>query len=273
VLWLALASRARDVSFEAPSRPARHDARREPRFDARDGGSRRPGTGPWTVSGRCSSRAWTPLLALALVLAVPAWIETVVLGRPFLLVSLAPSTLIAVISLAPRAALAAAAGAALFAFGARPSLSPRFRERSRRSCAGSRPIVRAARVTAVVALATLAGVLHVEGARREQDLRRRLDEALVVRDRGDLAAAQSDLRRISLDYPSSHAAKILLGESPIIGAIATDPARPSRRPVAIKPDAVVARRYLAALALERGDSSEAAVQCARASRPRPTTPT
>lgn len=236
VLWLGLGSRARDVSFDAAGEEARTSAARA-----------------WR---------WLPVFSLALVLGVPACLETFALGRPALLVSVVPSTLVAAASFVPAAALAGLTAAGLFwlsiplTLAAIPAgVAALFR--------WATPERRARRAVAVLALAALAGVIHVEGVRREDALRTRLGSALDARDRGDLDGAVLALRRISADFPSSHAPRLFLGEIAYRRGDLREAREAFDAALAIKPDATMARRYLASLALTQGDPAAAAAHCAR----------
>jgi hypothetical protein len=230
VLWLALGSRAREVSFR---------------------------------EGVPHAWRWLPLLALALILGVSAGVETFALGRPSLLVSLAPSALVVAVALAPAAVLpggAIAAGLSLlsvpFVLAAIPVVGAALVR-----WAGLDH--RARRRAAVLGVAVIAAGIHVEGWHREGVLRTRLAVALEARDRGDLEGAILALRGISGDFPGSHAPRLFLGEIAYRRGDLAEARDAFDTAVAIKPDATMAHRYLAAIALRQGDPTSAAILCKR----------
>ena len=239
VLWQGLGSRARDVSFDAA------------------------GTAGRTRSPIARAWRWLPAVSLALVLGVPASLETFAFGRPTLLLSLVPGALVAAASFAPAIALAAGIAAAGLSVLSPPLVFAGIPAGAMALVRWTGPGRRARRAVAVLVLAALAGGVYVEGVRREGDLRARLTTALEARDRGDLDGAADELRRIAGDFPSSHAPRIFLGEIAYRRGDLDEARRAFEAAVAIKPAATTARRYLAALALREGDPVAAATQCAR----------
>ncbi len=115
----------------------------------------------------------------------------------------------------------------------------------------------------MAALASLALVMHGRVGKAEEDLKRRLDEALLARDRGDLTAAAKELSDLSRDHPDSHVPRALLGEIQYrTGRL--DEARASyEEAVEIKQDFVEGYRYLAVIHLQKGRRDAAAESAAK----------
>ncbi|HWM94486.1 MAG TPA: tetratricopeptide repeat protein [Thermoanaerobaculia bacterium] len=229
VVWLALRSPVEDAAFrEAPSDRLR----------------------------------WLPALALGIVLIDAAMVELFLVERPKLLASLMPAAGVALQALRPAAApvLAAAAVVGSLAFpplifGAMPGFTVLVLRFGRRN--------RWAAPALMAALASLALVMHGRVGKAEEDLKRRLDQALLVRDRGDLTAAMAELSDLSRDHPKSHVPRALLGEIQYrTGRL--DEARASyEEAVEIKQDFVEGYRYLAVIHLRRGRRDDAAEAAAR----------
>jgi len=230
VLWLALGSRVRELSF-------REDVPRA-----------------WR---------WLPLLALALTLGVCAGVETLALGRPALLVSLAPSVLVAAAALAPAFVLPGGAVAAGLSWFSAPFVLAAIPVLGAALVRWAGLDHRARRGAAVLGVAVIAAGVCVGGWHRESMLRMRLDAALEMRDRGDLDGALLALRRISDDFPGSHAPRLLLGEIAYRRGDLVEARDSFAAALAIKPDAAMAHRYLAAIALRQGDLASAAALCER----------
>ena len=182
VLWLALRSDVSDVAFAAPSLGGRSDRRagsslasgkRESLASAR----------PIEARGRVWGE-WLPFLVLAFILADVAFVQSVRLGHPRLLVSLVPAAVLGLAVVARRAAVGAGLAAAALSLVLPPLL-----------------------IAALAALAALVGVPVHEAAGRQLGLAASrspstpparaaraavtagLDAAIAARDRGDLGGA------------------------------------------------------------------------------------
>ncbi|HWN41272.1 MAG TPA: tetratricopeptide repeat protein [Thermoanaerobaculia bacterium] len=224
VIWLALRSPAEDAAFSGP-----------------DG---------------------IPAAGLGIVLLDVALVELFLVDRPVLLASVVPAAAVALQALRPGFGSGVAAGAVVgsLAFpplilSALPAFSVLVLRFGRRN--------RWAAPALMAALASLALVMHGRVGKAEEDLKRRLDEALLARDRGDLTAATKELSDLSRDHPDSHVPRALLGEIQYrTGRL--DEARASyEEAVEIKQDFVEGYRYLAVIHLQKGRRDAAAESAAR----------
>ena len=200
-----------------------------------------------------------PAAALGIVLLDVAVVELFLVDRPMLLASVVPAAAVALQALWPGIGSGLAAGAVVgslalppLLFSAVPGLSVLALRFGRRA-----PWV------LMAALAVLAVVTHGRTGKAEEDLKRRLDAALLARDRGDLTAAMTELSRLSRDHPDSHVPLALLGEIQYrTGRL--DEARVSyEEAVEIKQDFVEGYRYLAVIHLRKGRRDAAAESAAR----------
>ncbi|HVG10756.1 MAG TPA: tetratricopeptide repeat protein [Thermoanaerobaculia bacterium] len=203
-----------------------------------------------------------PAAALGIVLLDVALVELFLVGRPVLLASVIPAAAVALQAIWPGIGSGVAAGAVVGAlalppliFSALPGFSVLVLRFGRRN--------RWAAPALMAALACLALVMHGRAGNAEEDLKRRLDEALLARDRGDLTAATKQLSDLSRDHPGSHVPRALLGEIQYrTGRL--DEARASyEEAVEIKQDFVEGYRYLAVIHLQRGRREAAAESAAR----------
>jgi tetratricopeptide (TPR) repeat protein len=222
VVWLAIRSEARDAAFD-------------------EAAERRHG--------------WLAITGLAVVLVAVIGVD-LMLGRFDLLPSVLPAIAVAVQTFRLAAgfllgggALAAGAWLAPLALGAVPAAAHaalEWGQRHRWSPAVALPLIAAA------ALGT-----HAASARDEADLTRRLDSAVAARDRGELGAAEEELRAAWRDFPGSHVAPALLAEI----YYRTDRLAQAREAllevVRIKPSQAPAHRHLAVIDLRRGDAVSA----------------
>jgi tetratricopeptide (TPR) repeat protein len=203
-----------------------------------------------------------PAAALGIVLLDAALVELFLVERPELLASLGPPAAVALQALRPGIGSGLAAGAVVgslalppLLLSALPGFSVLVLRFGRRN--------RWAAPALMAALASLALVMHGRVGKAEEDLKRRLDEALLARDRGDLTAATKELSDLSQDHPDSHVPRALLGEIQYrTGRL--DEARASyEEAVEIKQDFVEGYRYLAVIHLQRGRRDAAAESAAR----------
>jgi len=115
----------------------------------------------------------------------------------------------------------------------------------------------------MAALACLALMMHGRVGKAEEDLKRRLDEALLARDRGDLTAATKELSDLSRDHPDSHVPRVLLGEIQYRTGRLEEARASYEEAVEIKQDFVEGYRYLAVIHLQRGRREAAAESAAQ----------
>jgi hypothetical protein len=167
-------------------------------------------------------RAWVPTAAFAAIMLDVAFVQVFVAGQPKLLVSLVPASLIWVGVLR---------GARL--------------QWLRRHWAA-----------ALIAIAVFAVGLHWKSLRDRDDMTRRLDAAIALRNSGQLASAVMELESIARDHPTSYAPFALAGEIYYRrGEI--DAARSKyERAVEIKQDFVRGYRVLAVIDRQRGIESD-----------------
>jgi tetratricopeptide (TPR) repeat protein len=207
-------------------------------------------------------KEWLPAAALGIVLLDAALVELFVVKRPVLLASLVPAAGVALQSLRPAVGSGLAAASVVGSLALPPlllSAVPGFTVLVLRF--GRRH--RWAAPALLAAVAALALTLHGRVGRAEEDLKRRLDQALAARDRGDLGRAVAELSDLTRDHPSSHVPLALLGEIQYrTGRI--DEARSSyEKAVEVKQDFVEGYRYLAVIHLQRGRRDAAAEAAAR----------
>lgn len=205
---------------------------------------------------------WLPAAALGIVLLDAALVELFLVERPALLASVVPAAAVALQALRPAlgSGLAAAAVVGSLAFpplllAAVPGLTAlvlRFGRRNRWTA----PALMAA-------LASLALVMHSRAGKAEEELKRRLDQALAARDRGDLTAAAKELSDLSRDHPESHVPLALLGEIRYRTGRLEEARAAYEEAVEIKQDFVEGYRYLAVIHLQRGRRDAAAEAAAR----------
>lgn len=192
-----------------------------------------------------------PLAALGIVLADLALVDLLIAKQPGLLATLLPVIGVAVLALRPAVGPVILIGSALGAFAFPPlglgTIPP--------LAAGPLRTGRRVRWIAPALLVVLAGAaiaVHTTGRRGEEDLKKRLDQALAARDRGDLGTAERELKAISRDHPGSHVPLALLGELQY-RAGHPDGAKDSyEKAVEIKRDFVEGYRYLAVIHLQAG---------------------
>lgn len=192
-----------------------------------------------------------PLAALGIVLADVALVDLFVAKQPELLATLLPVIGVAVQALWPAVGPALLIGSAAGALAFPPlglGTIPPLAAGPLRS--GRRFRWMAPALLAVLGVAALA--VHATGERAEEDLKRRLDQAIAARDRGDLGTAERELESLSRDHPGSHVPLALLGEIQY-RAGHPDGARDSyEKAVSIKRDFVEGYRYLAVIHLQSG---------------------
>jgi tetratricopeptide (TPR) repeat protein len=203
-----------------------------------------------------------PAAALGLVLLDVALVELLLVERPVLLASVVPAAAVALQALSPGVGSGLAAGAVVGALALPPLLLSaipgisvlvlRFGRRNRWAA----PVLMAA-------LAALALVMHGRTGKAEEDLKRRLDEALLARDRGDLTAATKELSELSRDHPDSHVPLALLGEIQYRTGRLEEARASYEEAVEIKQDFVEGYRYLAVIHRQRGRRDAAAESAAR----------
>jgi tetratricopeptide (TPR) repeat protein len=225
VLWLALRSRAEDAPF----------AERAGRL---------------------------PALALGIVLLDAALVQAVVAHRPSLLPSLLPAAAVALQTLAPAWASALAAAALLGALALPPlilgvvpaAVSGGLRWLRRRP--GGAPVL-------ALAVVVLAIAFQARERHGDEELQRRLGTALAARNRGDLAAAESELGALARDFPGSHVPPALLGEIRYRTG-RPEAARPLyEKAVAIQPSFLDGWKHLAVIDLQAGRTAEAATEAGK----------
>ncbi len=136
-----------------------------------------------------ATRAWLPLVALGIMVAVLVCSDLMVVGRGGLLASLLP--------------LAVMGTAGAFAIGV-----ARTRPTRRMAAAHGRT----ASWLILCVLGLVAWGVHATAARGESALTDRLDHALALRDRGDLVTAAGELDETRRLFPGSHVPSALLGE-------------------------------------------------------------
>jgi tetratricopeptide repeat protein len=203
-----------------------------------------------------------PAVALGIVLLDAALVELFVVKRPMLLASLGPAAAVALHTLRPAmgsglAALGVVGSLALppLLLTAVPGLTAlvlRFGRRHRWAA----PVL-------LAALAAFALAMHGRAGKADEDLKQRLDEAILARDRGDLTGAMEALSELTHDHPESHVPPALLGEIQYrTGRL--DEARSSyEKAVEVKQDFVEGYRYLAVIHLQRERKDAAAEAAAR----------
>jgi tetratricopeptide (TPR) repeat protein len=203
-----------------------------------------------------------PAAALGIVLLDVALVELFLVERPLLLASVVPAAAVALQSLWPGVGSGLAAGAVVGALAlpplllsAIPGVSVLVLRLGRRN--------RWAAPVLIAALAALALVMHGRTGKAEEDLKRRLDEALLARDRGDLTAAMKELSELSRDHPGSHVPLALLGEIQYRTGRLEEARASYEKAVEIKPDFVEGYRYLAVIHRQRGRRDAAAEAAGR----------
>jgi tetratricopeptide (TPR) repeat protein len=224
----------------------------------------RPRPADTAFTGSRSPRL-SPALGLALILADVAFVQLFIVREPRHLASLSLVLATVLVALAPRwtlgAGLAALAGFLLLPpllLAAIPPLAAgllRSGHRHPRSMRWALPAL-------LVLLALVAWQVHTRAARRQADLRQRLDRALAARDAGDLPRAVADLEATLRTHPDSHVPAALLAEIHYRTDHLAEAHRLYRQALTIKQDFLPAHRHLAVIALRRGDPDEAA-QAAR----------
>lgn len=205
---------------------------------------------------------WLPAVGLGIVLVDAALVEIFLVERPVLLASLLPAAGVALQALRPALAPALMAAAVVGSLALPPlilSAAPGFTVLVLRF--GRRN--RWAAPALLAALASLALVMHGRVGRAEEELKRRLDEALLARDRGDLTGAMAELADLSRDYPKSHVPRALLGEIQYRTGRPEEARASYEEAVEIKQDFVEGYRYLAVIHLQRGRRDAAAEAAAR----------
>ncbi len=224
VIWLALRSPAEDAAFSGPD--------------------------------------WIPAAGLGIVLLDVALVELFLVDRPVLLASVVPAAAVALQALRPGIGSGVAAGAVVgslalppLILSALPAFSVLVLRFGRRN--------RWAAPALMAALASLALVMHGRVGKAEEDLKRRLDEALLSRDRGDLTAAMKELSELSRVHPDSHVPRALLGEIQYRTGRLEEARASYEEAVEIKQDFVEGYRYLAVIHLQRGRRDAAAESATR----------
>jgi tetratricopeptide (TPR) repeat protein len=228
LLWAAARSRRADPAFVVPAGLVRH----------------------------------LPVAALAVIVADVALVEAWLAGRPGLLPSLLPVAAVAVQALRPAWGYALAL-AGLLGIPAHPSLAlaavPAATSLLLRRLQGSRRRVLALAVAALCAVVWLA---HWRGAAAERDLVARLAHALAARDRGEVGAAEGELRAAAAAHPGAHAPAALLAELYYRTGRHRQAAEAAERVLAVRQDHLPAHRLRAVVALLAGER-EAAAEAAR----------
>lgn len=209
-----------------------------------------------------SDADWIPAAGLTIVLLDVALVELFLVDRPVLLASVVPAAAVALQALRPGIGFGLAAGAvpgslALppLIFSALPGFSVLVLRFGRRR--------RWAAPALMAALASLALVMHGRVGRAEEDLKRRLEEALAARDRGNLTAATKELSGLSRDHPDSHVPLALLGEIQYRTGRLEEARASYEEAVEIKQDFVEGYRYLAVIHLQSGRREAAAEAAGR----------
>ena len=210
-----------------------------------------------------------PLAALGAILLDAAAVELLMARRPELLVSTLPSIAVALTSLSP---LGPMVGASLGAAGlvAGIWLPPAMLAAVPAGLAGlltwGRRHSRWVPAATLIAMALLAYQAHGAGARKHDELVKRLDAALAARDRGDLETAKMELETAAEEYPGSHVPLVLLGEIHYkTGQLGM--ARPLfARAVQVKQDYAQGYHYLAVIDLRLGRRESAATSAAEGLR-------
>lgn len=212
--------------------------------------------------------AWPPL-ALALVLADITLVQLLAVREPRFLASIAPVLATALVVLAPRwtagIGLAALAGGIVFPpllLAAVPPLAAALLRAGHRHPRARRWAL----PSLLVLLAVAAWQVHAGAARRDADLRQRLDRALAARDAGDLGRAVADLTATARTHPGSHVPHALLAEIHYRTGRLTEARRSYDAALAVKQDFLPAHRHLAVIALRQGDPAEAAQAAGRGLR-------
>lgn len=206
--------------------------------------------------------AWlSPALALAVVLIDVALVQLLAVGEPRHLAAIAPAAAVLLAALLP--GWTAGLGLAFLAGGlllpplllaAVPPLAAGLLRAGHRHPG----LARRAVPVLLALLALAAWQVHASGARREADLRRRLDRALAARDAGDLPRAVADLEATTRAHPGSHVPAALLAEIQYRTDRLAEAREGYRRALRIKQDFLPAHRHLAVIALRQGDAAEAA---------------
>ncbi|MEA2558561.1 MAG: Carotenoid biosynthesis protein [Acidobacteriota bacterium] len=203
-----------------------------------------------------------PAAALGIVLLDVALVELFVVDRPVLLASVIPAAAVALQAIWPGIGSGVAAGAVVgslalppLIFSALPGFSVLVLRFGRRN--------RWAAPALMAALAALALVMHSRVGKAEEDLKHRLDEALLARDRGDLTAATKELSDLARDHPDSHVPRALLGEIQYRTGQLEEARASYEEAVEIKQDFVEGYRYLAVIHLQSGRRDAAAEAAAR----------
>jgi tetratricopeptide (TPR) repeat protein len=198
-----------------------------------------------------------PAAALGIVLLDVALVELFLVEQPALLASAVPAAAVALQALRPAVGSGVAAGAVVGAL----ALPPLLLSAVPGLTALALRLGRRAPWIVMAALAVLAVVTYGRTGKAEEDLKRRLDDALLARDRGDLTGAMTELSGLSRDHPESHVPLALLGEIQYRTGRLEEARASYEKAVEIKQDFVEGYRYLAVIHRQRG-RRDAAVEAA-----------
>lgn len=201
---------------------------------------------------------WIPLVGLAIILLDAAAVELLLVRRPELLFSILPAATLALHSLRP--ALGSAVGAAGLILGVwvNPLLLAAVPPAAAMLLGWGRRHSRWAPAAVLALMSLLAFQVHTAGARKHEDLVRRLDSALAARDRADLVRARQELEDACRNFPGSHVPFVLLGEI----HYRTDQLARARplflNAIRIKQNDIQSFNYLAVIDLRLGQNASAA---------------
>jgi len=190
---------------------------------------------PFSFETRRADR-WLPLVAVAIMLAVLAGADLLMVGRGGLLVALLPMAGIGV--------------AATVALNGARTLPP-----TRWAMPG-----RSASWVIVCVLGLAAWRIHAAAAEREKALIDRLDHALALRDRGELESAAAELEEAGRLFPGVHVPNALLGEMRYRAGRLEEAHQLFSLATTIQPNYVDGFRYLAVIDLRQGRPKDAALR-------------
>ncbi len=204
-----------------------------------------------------------PWAALAAIGAVALGVELGVARDPRLLTSVVPLAGLGLATRSRRAALAAAALALLLGLAHHPSWLPgavvlcTAATLSRPRAPRPRRAARTQAAAIAIGVAALAIAVQAAAAEREGELRRGLDAALASRDRGELEVALAQLLALEMEFPRAPAPASFAGEilyrQDLLAEAAYAFTRSMQRHAHPR-----AARYLAVVALRRGERARAA---------------
>lgn len=213
---------------------------------------------PFAGDGSKRGHAWMPLTGLAIMLIDAAAVELLMAREPRLLLSILPALTMTIQTLSPAAGYAAGAVGLVLGAWLAPFLVAAVPAAASGLLGWGGRQRRWVPLTTLAVLGLVAVQVHSAGARKQDDLIRRLDVALAARDRGDLDVAKRELAALCGEYPGSHVPPALLGQIDYRTDSLEDASRRFASAVEIKHDYTEGFRYLAVIELRQGRNQTAA---------------